>query len=152
MHSTSCLRMESGSCTNLHAEEAREFDLHAGNHASTNWDAVVESQVDLSPCITPLTTSPACRQAMCRCMLGTPAGIAQRVDNFQRNAKLTFQMWQNQEQLFTPQAQPSVDIPLPRLLRKSVSEPAPVQPPPGALAPTESLSCLLLSLWLIPAR
>ena len=31
MHSTSCLRMESGSCTNLHAEEAREFDLHAGN-------------------------------------------------------------------------------------------------------------------------
>lgn len=69
---------------------------------------------------------------MCRCALGTPAGIAQRSDEFQRNTKLMFQMWQNQSQLFTPQDQPSVDIPVPQLLEKrTVPESPPVLRPPG---------------------
>ena len=67
----------------------------------------------------------SCRQAMCRCTRGAPVSMAQRGDDFQRNAKLTSQMWQNQGQLFAPSAQPSVDIPAPQLLRKSVAEPSP---------------------------
>lgn len=68
---------------------------------------------------------------MCRCAMGTPASTAHRGDEFQRNAKLTFQMWQNQGQLFTPQAQPSVNIPIPQLLSRSIPEPPLVPTPPG---------------------
>lgn len=77
----------------------------------------------------------ACRQALCQCPMGTPAGVAQRSDDFQHMAKLTHQMWQHQGQLFGPQAHPSVDIPVPPLLRKTVSEPPIPAPPGGSRAP-----------------
>ena len=70
---------------------------------------------------------------MCRCMLGTPAGISQQAGEAQRNAKLTLQMWQNQGQLFMPREQPSVDIALPALLRKTISEPTVMPLPSGKL-------------------
>ena len=70
---------------------------------------------------------------MCRCTLGTPAGISQQANEAQRNAKLTFQMWQNQGQLFMPREQLSVDIALPTLLRKTISEPTVMPLPSGKL-------------------
>ena len=80
--------------------------------------------------ITPNTTVSR-RQAMCRCTMGTTANIAQRGEEFQRNAKLTFQMWQNQGQLHPLPAQPSGDIPIPQLLRKSITQPPAVLAAPG---------------------
>ena len=77
----------------------------------------------------------ACRQALCQCPMGTPAGVAQRSDDVQHMAKLTHQMWQHMGQLFGPQAHPSVDIPVPPLLRKTISEPPIPAPPGGSRAP-----------------
>ena len=82
-------------------------------------------------CIVTDTTA-ACRQAMCRCAMGGSASIAQRGEEFQRNAKLTFQMWQNQGQPYSSSAQPPGDIPIPQLLRKSLAEPPAVLAAPGA--------------------
>ena len=81
-----------------------------------------------------------CRQAMCRCAMGGSASIAQRGAEFQRNAKLTFQMWQNQGQPYSSSAQPPGDIPIPQLLRKSTAEPPAVLAAPGAHlhAPSQS--------------
>ena len=80
-----------------------------------------------------MRVSVAYREPMCRCTLGTPAGISQQANEAQRNAKLTFQMWQNQGQLFMPREQPSVDIALPALLRKTLSEPTVMPLPSGKL-------------------
>ena len=77
--------------------------------------------------------SVAYREPMCRCTLGTPAGISQQANEAQRNAKLTYQMWQNQGQLFMPREQPSVDNALPALLRKTISEPTVMPLPSGKL-------------------
>ena len=75
----------------------------------------------------------AYRESMCRCTLGTPAGISQQAGELQRNAKLTYQMWPNQGQHFMPREQPPMDIALPALLRKTVSEPTVMPLPPGKL-------------------
>lgn len=68
---------------------------------------------------------------MCRCTMGTTANMAQRGEEFQRNAKLTFQMWQNQGQLYPLSARPSAEIPTPQLLRKTITEPPAVLAAPG---------------------
>ena len=84
--------------------------------------------------------SVAHREPMCRCTLGAPAGIPQQAGEIQRNAKLTFQMWQDQGQLFAPREQPPVDIALPALLRKTLSEPTVMPLPPGKLLLNCSIS------------
>ena len=73
---------------------------------------------------------------MCRCTMGSTANIGQRGDEFQRNAKLTLQMWQNQGQLYPPSARPSGDIPISQLLRKTITEPPAVLAAPGVLLHT----------------
>ena len=92
--------------------------------------------------------SVAYREPMCRCTLGTPAGISQQAGDIQRNAKLTSQMWQNQGQLLMPREQPSGDITLPALLRTTISEPTVMPLHPGKLlahCSHSTLYCLIRS-------
>jgi hypothetical protein len=72
-----------------------------------------------------------CRQAMCRCVLGTPSTVAQQPGEYQKHAAMTNQMWQQQRQLFAQPQHLPVDIALPRLMRQTVPELDPLPPPGG---------------------
>ncbi len=68
------------------------------------------------------------RQATCRCSLGTPSSVAEQSAEYQRQAAVMNQMWQQQNQLFPPQHLPPIDIVLPRLMRQTLPELAPLPP------------------------
>ncbi|BDA40625.1 hypothetical protein COCOBI_01-2780 [Coccomyxa sp. Obi] len=71
-------------------------------------------------------------QATCRCSLGTPSSVAEQSAEYQRQAAMMNQMWQQQNQLFPPQQLPPVDIVLPRLMRQTLPELEPL-PPQGPM-------------------